>query len=111
VSSALNVVQIESSRRNALLSTGPRAEAGRHRSRLNALRHGLTARIVVLPRKTSSRTRFSPPISTPVSSPKPSPTEEIDTDCRRQRLLHEAKIAQGCNYDCKKIRDMVDTRR
>jgi hypothetical protein len=32
-------------------------------------------------------------------------TEEIDTECRRQRLILEAKIAQNCNYDRKKFRD------
>jgi hypothetical protein len=43
MSSALNVVQIESNRRNAQQSTGPRTEAGKKTSSLNALRHGLTA--------------------------------------------------------------------
>jgi hypothetical protein len=36
-------------RANAKLSTGPRTEAGKQRSSLNALRHGLTARTAVLP--------------------------------------------------------------
>jgi hypothetical protein len=49
MSSALNVVQIEANRRNALQSTGPRTEIGKQKSSLNALRHGLTARVVVLP--------------------------------------------------------------
>jgi len=49
MSPALNAVQIEANRRNALLSTGPRTETGKKTSSLNALRHGLTARIVVLP--------------------------------------------------------------
>jgi hypothetical protein len=34
--------QIEANRRNAQKSTGPRTEAGRARSRLNALKHGLS---------------------------------------------------------------------
>ena len=39
--------QIEANRRNALQSTGPRSEHGKRRSRLNALRHGLTAETVL----------------------------------------------------------------
>jgi hypothetical protein len=49
LSSPLNVVQIEANRRNARQSTGPRTESGKKTSSLNALRHGLTSRIVVLP--------------------------------------------------------------
>jgi hypothetical protein len=36
-------------RANSQHSTGPRTQAGKHRSSLNALRHGLTARTAVLP--------------------------------------------------------------
>ena len=39
--------QFEANRRNALRSTGPRTEDGKRRSRLNAVRHGLTAETVV----------------------------------------------------------------
>jgi len=42
-------IQIDSNRRNAQLSTGPSTDAGKKRASLNALRHGLTAQIVVLP--------------------------------------------------------------
>lgn len=37
--------KIESNRKNAQKSTGPRSGAGRHRSRANALRHGLAVAI------------------------------------------------------------------
>ena len=49
LSSPLNVIQIEANRRNAQQSTGPRTEIGKKPSSLNALRPGLTSRIVVLP--------------------------------------------------------------
>jgi hypothetical protein len=39
--------QIEANRRNALKSTGPRTEAGKHASRCNAVRHGLAAETVI----------------------------------------------------------------
>jgi hypothetical protein len=39
--------QIEANRRNAQRSTGPITEAGKHRSRRNAVRHGLCAETVV----------------------------------------------------------------
>jgi len=39
--------QIQANRRNALKSTGPRTKAGKHASRCNAVRHGLTAETVI----------------------------------------------------------------
>ena len=41
--------QIEANRRNAALSTGPRTEEGKERTRRNALKHGLSGRGIVLP--------------------------------------------------------------
>ena len=41
-------LQIEASRRNAQFSTGPRTPEGRAKSRMNALKHGLTAGQIVL---------------------------------------------------------------
>jgi len=41
--------QIEANRRNALMSPGPRTLAGKGRSRLNAVKHGLTAQQALLP--------------------------------------------------------------
>jgi len=40
--------QIEANRRNSQRSTGPRTEAGKARSRRNALRHGLAARTLIV---------------------------------------------------------------
>lgn len=41
--------QQEANRLNALKSTGPKTEAGKKRSALNACRHGLTAQVAVMP--------------------------------------------------------------
>ena len=41
--------QIESNRRNALRSTGPKTDTGKQRSARNAVRHGLTAETVIEP--------------------------------------------------------------
>jgi hypothetical protein len=45
----LTDTRLEANRANAQHSTGPRSEAGRKRSSLNALRHGLTGQAVLLP--------------------------------------------------------------
>ena len=41
--------RIDINRANAQHSTGPKTESGKQRSSLNALRHGLTSQIVVMP--------------------------------------------------------------
>ena len=40
--------QLEANRNNALKSTGPKTKEGRNRSRLNALRHGLTGQVTTM---------------------------------------------------------------
>src|SRR5208283_4816131 len=44
-----SVKQIEANRRNALHSTGPTTPEGKQASRLNALKHGLRAKEVIIP--------------------------------------------------------------
>jgi hypothetical protein len=41
--------QIEANRRNAQRSTGPKTEEGKSKSKFNALKHGMTAEVAVLP--------------------------------------------------------------
>jgi hypothetical protein len=45
----LNIDRAAINRENSLKSTGPKTEAGKQKSSLNALRHGLTGHVVVLP--------------------------------------------------------------
>jgi hypothetical protein len=40
--------QLEANRANALLSTGPKTDAGRKRSSMNALRHGITGQVTTM---------------------------------------------------------------
>ena len=47
--SSPSTAQLEANRGNAQHSTGPKSEPGKRRSSLNATRHGLTGRTVVLP--------------------------------------------------------------
>src|SRR5262249_34178100 len=47
--------RLEANRRNSLLSTGPKTEDGKIRSRGNALKHGLTGAGVVLPDEDAAR--------------------------------------------------------
>lgn len=44
-----SLAKVEANRRNAQRSTGPKTSAGKNRSSKNALRHGLTAEIALLP--------------------------------------------------------------
>ena len=43
----ISIQRLEANRRNALRSTGPKTEEGKQRSRLNSVRHGLTAETVI----------------------------------------------------------------
>src|SRR5262249_271120 len=46
----VSVKKLEANRQNAKRSTGPRTQAGKQQSRLNALRHGILAKAVVIHR-------------------------------------------------------------
>jgi hypothetical protein len=44
-----SAAKVEANRRNSQRSTGPTTDAGKARSRYNALKHGMTAKTVLLP--------------------------------------------------------------
>src|ERR1022692_2909089 len=102
MSSPLNVVQMEANRRNAQQSTGPRTEIGKKTSSLNALRHGLTSRIVVLPSedlaayKTFS-TEFLVDLAPETFAERQCAQTIVDTQWRlnRVRTLEEGMLALG----------------
>jgi hypothetical protein len=104
MSSTLNVVQMEANRRNAQQSTGPRSEAGKKISSLNALRHGLTSRVVVLPSEDlAAYGKFSDEYLASLA-PDTFPERQcaqtiVDTQWRlnRVRSLEEGMLALGHN--------------
>ena len=102
MSSPLNVVQMEANRRNAQQSTGPRTEIGKKTSSLNALRHGLTSRVVVLPSEDlAAYKKFSDEYLASLA-PETFPERQcaqtiVDTQWRlnRVRTLEEGMLALG----------------
>jgi hypothetical protein len=102
MSSALNVIQIEANRRNAQQSTGPRSDAGKQKSSLNALRHGLTARVVVLPTEDLAAyqhfsTEFLADLAPETFAERQSAQTIIDTQWRLNRIrgLEDGMLALG----------------
>ncbi len=85
-------------RKNAQHSTGPRTEAGKHRSSLNALRHGLTAASPVLPSEDpaayeSHRRQFFAEYQPATSTETQLVQELVDTSWRLNRIpLLEADL-------------------
>jgi len=85
-------------RANALLSTGPRTDAGKQRSSLNALRHGLTAASPVLPSEDRAafedhRRRFFVEYQPATATESQLVQELVDTSWRLNRIpLLEADL-------------------
>lgn len=93
--------QIEANRRNSQKSTGPRTEAGKKQSRMNALDHGCRSNILVLP--TEEFGEFENTVWKWKQSLKPrNPAEEflvermVSIDCLRKRIerAHTARLSK-----------------
>jgi len=94
---------MEANRRNARQSTGPRTEIGKKTSSLNALRHGLTARVVVLPGEDLAAWRkfsdeFLASLAPETFAERQCAQTVIDTQWRlnRVRTLEVGMLALGC---------------
>jgi hypothetical protein len=90
--------RIRANRTNAMLSTGPRTPAGKQRSSLNALRHGLTAASAVLPSEDPAayadhRRRFFDEYQPATPTESQLVAEVADTSWRLNRIpLLEAEV-------------------
>ncbi len=108
-------------RSNAQHSTGPRTEAGKHRSSLNAIRHGLTAQTVVLPSEDPTayethRRQFFDEYQPATATETQLVQELIDTSWRLNRipLLEADLLARAANPPNEEARiafDIVDAHR
>jgi hypothetical protein len=87
--------QITANRENATKSHGPVTEAGKAAVRLNALKHGLRARQVVLP--TESQEEFDQLCQDFESEWQPqTPTEQA---CLEQMVVHQWKLARAQRHE------------
>lgn len=82
--------KVESNRRNASLSSGPRTQGGKLRSRRNALRHGLASPIGNDLDERANVERLALVLS------------GYTNDWRR---LEEARISAECHFDLQRIRN------
>jgi len=105
--------QIEANRLNAQKSTGPRTVAGKARARLNALKHGMTARTIMPhedPKQLEDRTQQF------ITDMKPRNTVERDLVCHAARLswaieraerVETAHLAHRVRMDARSRTDTV----
>jgi hypothetical protein len=91
--------KIESNRKNAQKSTGPRSEAGQRRSRRNALRHGLAIAIGSDPSSSEDINRLAGILAQGRSGPNigefAHQAAEAEIDLLRIRKLRASRINAG----------------
>ena len=86
--------QIQANRRNAQKSTGPKTERGKAHAKLNAIKHGLTARTImpVLPQEDPKELENK--IQQAIAAMQPRNPLELDLVCRAVRLSGELDRAE-----------------
>ena len=86
--------QIEANRRNSKLSTGPKTDQGKARSRLNSYRHGKNARTImpVLPQEDPGE--LEERIRQAIAALQPRNPAELDLVCRATKLSAEIDRAE-----------------
>jgi len=94
--SEISEAQLAANRANAAHSTGPRTEEGQKRSSLNAMRHGLTGRTVLLPReKKQDYDAFSQEIFNQLKPANPMEREKVQLIVDQQWRLRRAAAMEN----------------
>ena len=94
--SEISEAQLAANRANAAHSTGPRTEEGQKRSSLNAMKHGLTGRTVLLPReKKQDYDAFSQEIFDQLKPANPMEREKVQLIVDQQWRLRRAAAMEN----------------
>ena len=94
--SEVSEAQLAANRANATHSTGPKTEEGQKRSSLNAMRHGLTGRTVLLPReKRQAYDAFSQEIFNQLKPASPMEREVVQLIVAQQWRLRRAEAIEN----------------
>ncbi len=96
---ACSSAQLESNRKNAQMSTGPRSDEGKARSRENAYKHGLTGEGVVLPHEDAEA--FDNLVETLEAEMRPKNT--LARECLTHLALLMLKLTRGALHETKCI--------
>jgi hypothetical protein len=88
--------QIESNRRNAQRSTGPKTQSGKQRSSQNAVRHGLTAETVIGPLEDPADYRaFEQAVTTAYDAPDPALPKLPGEACEVIEIFQSGRDSSG----------------
>src|SRR5438105_4162809 len=93
---AISLRKWKANRRNAAKSTGPRTKAGKKKSRWNALKHGMTAKVVVIPGVESTK-KFKRRLKNYVSYYKPKGAPE--KSYVQELAMLDQRAVRGCRVE------------